>query len=263
MVKKKTVGRRGIAIHAAFIKEKTMLKTRTHAASTKFNWGATYALAILGFIYSSSSSAIIIDFETTPLLATGPSLFESAGPSQTISVGGVSISGGVVLGLPTNLPATPYSTAPNLYGTANHPSGSAVGDASLLPTISIDIDTSLGVTMVEGLLFNGLIESDDFLIEAFSSAFLVDSVTLSLAANLSSGFDTFQLNSGGAIIDRVTIAADLSGPLSGEWDYFIDTLAVGEPIENVREVPEPAPLSVFCISVAALLFMPRIRKSFA
>jgi len=199
----------------------------------------TTATAIGVALAAEPASAIIIDFEETPMLPEGASTFASAGPAQNISVDGVTFSGGVVLGDPTFLPATPLATTPNLYSTANHPSGDAVGDPSLLSTLSIAIDPLLEATTVEGLLFNGLIDTDTFVIEAFSQGMLVDSVTLAnLPSNENQGFDVFRLDSEDLAIDSVTIAADLSGPLPNEWDFFIDTVAIGEPIENIIEEPD-------------------------
>ncbi|NJO37240.1 MAG: hypothetical protein HC871_06000 [Rhizobiales bacterium] len=204
------------------------------------------AIGLLLAAQVNVAQAIIIDFEGVPPLATGPSVFASAGPAQAITVGGITLSGGVVLGFPTFLPATPFATTPNLYGTANHPAGGAVGDPSLQPALSITLDAPVAATTIEGLLFNGLIAVDSFLVQAFSGAALVDSVSLDdLPANLANGFDVFRLDSGGPIIDLVTIAADLSGPFAGEWDFFIDTVAVNEPIENVlADVAEPSALAL-------------------
>ena len=207
--------------------------------------------------------AVIVDFETTPALAIGPSIFADAGPAQTITVGGITFSGGVVLGLPTFLPATPFATTPNLYGAANHPSGGAVGDPSLQPTLSITLDPAVGATTVEGVLFNGLIGLDSFLVEAFSGGSLVDAVALNdLPANLANGFDVFRLDSGGPIIDLVTIAADLSGVFPDEWDFFIDTVAINEPIENVLvDVAEPPVLALLGLGLAMLVMARGRRRS--
>lgn len=208
-----------------------------------------------------SASAVIINFETTPSILTGPSLFSAAGPAQDITVGGITVSGGVVLGFPTNFPAAPFGTAPNVYGTANHPAGGAVGDSSLLSTISINIDPGLSITTVEGLLFNGLIGQDTYNITAFSSSVAVDTVSfVDLPANLSSGFGVFRLNSGGAAIDLVTISTDLGGVFSGEWDFIIDTLAIGEPIEN-SVVPVPPALYLFGSGILGLVGIAKRRKS--
>lgn len=203
--------------------------------------------------FSSLASALIIDFETAPSLATGPNLFASAGPVQVITVGGVTVSGGVVLGLPSFLPATPFGTPPNLYGTANHPNGGVAADPTLQSTITIAINP--GASTVEGLLFNGLIATDSFLIEAFSGATLVDNLSLlNLPANLSNGFSVFRLSSSGPAIDRVTIQPDLAGLWPGEWDYFIDTLAIAEPIENVNRAPEPASSSLLLMGLGLLVW---------
>ncbi|MEZ5932695.1 MAG: hypothetical protein R3F54_12190 [Alphaproteobacteria bacterium] len=212
------------------------------------------AFGLLLGAQANVAQAIIIDFESVPPLATGPSVFADAGPAQDITIGGVTFSGGVVLGFPTFLPATPFATTPNLYSTANHPAGGAVGDPSLQPALSITLDGAVAATTIEGLLFNGLIDVDSFLIQAFSGAALVDSVSLdNLPANLANGFDVFRLDSGGAIIDLVTIAADLSDPFAGEWDFFIDTIAINEPIENVLvDVAEPSALVLLAFGLAGL-----------
>jgi hypothetical protein len=210
-------------------------------------------LLVVQLAFSSLASALIIDFETVPSLPTGPNRFADAGPAQIITVGGVTVSGGVVLGLPAFLPATPFGTPPNLYGTANHPSGGAVAGSTLQSTITIAI--SPGASTVEGLLFNGLIAADSFLIEAFSGAAVVDSLSLlNLPANISNGFSVFRLSSSGPAIDRVTIQPDLGGLWPGEWDYFIDTLAIAEPIENVNRAPEPASSSLLLMGLGLLVW---------
>ncbi|PZV03830.1 MAG: hypothetical protein DCF22_25935 [Leptolyngbya sp.] len=188
---------------------------------------------------------MIIDFEATPAIPTGPSLFSQAGPAQEISSGGVTFNGGVVLGFPTNFFVRQFSTSPNVYGTAYHPAGNAVGDPSLSSSLSITIDSALNATTVEGLLFNGLIGLDTFTINAFSQGAVVDTLLFeNLASNRNRGFTGFRLNSGGSAIDFVEILPDLSNPFPGEWDFWIDTIAVGEPIENIlTPTPTPTPTS--------------------
>ena len=154
--------------------------------------------------------AVIVDFEVVPAIATGPSLFSTAGPAQTINVNGVvTFSGGVVLGFPTNFPASPFSTPPNVYGTAKAPSFGVSADPSLSSSLSVSISPILGATTVEGLLFNGLTQPVSYTIDAYSGSTLVDSVAFpNLQSNLSSGFTTFRLNSGGPSISSVLFNPD-------------------------------------------------------
>ena len=74
----------------------------------------TFAVAIFMLALASDAKANIIDFETTPNIPLQGSLFTNAGPPQVITIDGVTITGGVVLGFPTNLPASPFATSPNL-----------------------------------------------------------------------------------------------------------------------------------------------------
>ena len=161
----------------------------------------------------------------------------------------MTIIGGVVLGYPANVPAIPFATAPNLYGTARFPEA-GITEPSLLSTLTLTINPSSAVTSIEGLLFNGVPATKSCFIHAFSGAIEVDSESLlGLPGNLQSGFAVFRLNSGGAAIDRVTISPELTGVYPGNWDFFIDTLAVNERIENV---PEAASLSLLAIGCGIL-----------
>jgi hypothetical protein len=67
-----------------------------------------------------------------------------------------------------------------------------------------------------------------------------------LSPNSSSGFDIFSLDSKGLPITSVIFSPDLA---DGEWDYFIDTIAINEPIANA--VPLPASIWLFASSIAS------------
>jgi hypothetical protein len=218
-----------------------------HRQSLKLYIFAIILCGAAGF--SEIAFSTVVDFETTPFISSAPKSFGRAGPAQTIEIDdNLTFNGGVVLGLPTFLPTTPFATSPNYYATANHPSGGVVGDPSLNASISIDIAPSFGATTIEGLLLNGLNRSGIYTIEAFSNGELVDSASLdNLTANLSSGFDVFRLDSNGQPITSVLFSPDL---INGEWNYFIDTIAINESI--LTAVPIPAGIWLFVTGIAGL-----------
>jgi hypothetical protein len=200
--------------------------------------------------------ALIVNFESVPTLSTGPSLFSQAGAAQTVNVNGaVTFSGGVVVGFPTNFPASPFSTPPNVYGTGSPITGA---DRSLSSSINMSIDPSFGAKTIQGLLFNGWNLPVSYTVSAFSGTTLVDSMSLpNLPSNLSSGFSVFRLNSSGPAVTSVRFNPDLSGFALGQWDYVIDTIAINEPIENVAPVPVPAAIWLFGSGMIGILAIAR------
>jgi hypothetical protein len=206
------------------------------------------SILLSAVVFSETAFSAIVDFETTPTISNAPSTFGRAGPAQTVEVDNVlTFNGGVVLGFPSFLPSTPLITPPNLYATANHPSGGVVGDPTLSSSLSIDIASSVNANTVEGVLLNGLNRPGSYTIEAFSDETLVDSVVLNdLSPNLSSGFDIFSLDSKELPITSVIFSPDLA---DGEWDYFIDTIAINEPIANA--VPLPASIWLFASGIVS------------
>lgn len=216
--------------------------------------------SVLLFLVSLQEPAFaaIVNFETVPTIATGPSLFRNAGPAQTINVPGVAtFSGGVVLGFPTNFPASPFSTPPNVYGTAD-PAFIPGADPSLNSSLSVSIAPTFKTTTVEGLLFNGFSQPVSYTIDAYSGSTLVDSVHFAnLQSNFDSGFSVFRLDSGGPSISSVVFNPDKTST-GGRWDYVIDTIAIGEPIENVSPVPIPASAVLFATGLMGLAGMRRL-----
>ena len=210
---------------------------------------ALTALAAFAMVVGTSQHAAagtIIDFDSNPPLAQGPSTYEDAGVEQTISVDGISISGGVVLGLPTNFPASPYGTPPNVYGTGDTSIGA---DPSLQSTITINLNSSLDDTTVQGLLFNGETFDVSYVVDAYSGGTLVDTQAFdNIPPNSEDGFDTFSVASAGSPITQVTISPT---DTSDGWDFIIDTVAAGEPISD--SVPEPSTVGLTCLG-AILLF---------
>lgn len=214
--------------------------------------------SVLLFLVSLQEAAFaaIVNFETVPTIATGPSLFRNAGPAQTINVPGVAtFSGGVVLGFPTNFPASPFST-PRLWdGRSRFYSWCR---SSLNSSLSVSIAPTFKTTTVEGLLFNGFSQPVSYTIDAYSGSTLVDSVHFAnLQSNFDSGFSVFRLDSGGPSISSVVFNPDKTST-GGRWDYVIDTIAIGEPIENVSPVPIPASAVLFATGLMGLAGMRRL-----
>ncbi|MEI9814897.1 MAG: hypothetical protein WDO18_20645 [Acidobacteriota bacterium] len=96
-----------------------------------------------------------------PVIATGPSLFASAGPAQTIVVPNVAtFTGGVILGNATAFPAQSFATSPNIYATAGFGSG-------LSSTLSIFINPAFGnVNEVSFPVFNGATQPISYVVTA-------------------------------------------------------------------------------------------------
>jgi len=189
------------------------------------------AIGCLAMLSAAGAGAIVIDFETTPVLPVGASEFALAGPTQDIVVPGVAtVSGGVVLGFPTNFPAVAFSTEPNVYGTASE---ALVGaDPSLLPTVTIAVDPAENAQLVEGLVLNGLTVVETFTVEAFGPGGLLGTVDLEVPPNSASGFQTFSFT--GDPITSVTITPSRPGV---EWDYFVDSIAINESIPFCPQTP--------------------------
>lgn len=185
------------------------------------------AVLLLCAALSPAGAQVVINFDNLPV---GPNNFAAAGPMQVIDVPGVAtVSGGVVLGNPSFLPAFPgHGSAPNLYGTTDF------ADPSLLDTITLTLPASTNIKNVSGVLFNGQTISEDYSINAFFGATNVGSLALPAIQDNSSAsaFRNFSLTaSGGNIITSLTITTPNAG-LNG-WNFFVDNL-------TVTSVPEPS-----------------------
>jgi hypothetical protein len=189
----------------------------------------------------------LIDFENVPSEPAGPSLFASAGPMQTIVVPGVAtITGGVILGNETLLPAQAFGTAPNVYGTAGF------GDPTLSSTLTIAFNPAFGtVGEVSFPVFNGDTAVESYVITALDGASVVSTQTLSnLAPNTSSGFGIVDITA--PSITSLTIAPtalDVGGCCSG-WDFSIDSVAVNESVLTAVGTPEPGSFGLLGLGLA-------------
>jgi hypothetical protein len=186
------------------------------------------------FTVAAHADTAVVNFDNLP---TGPSYFSDAGPAQTIVVPGVAtFTGGVILGDASFLPGLGFATPPNTYGTAGF------GDPSLSSTLTISVDPSFTVGEVSFALLNGATVSTDYLVDAYDGATLLASQSfLGVPSNGDSGYvlpDIF-----GTDITSVTIEATTSDPNVNGWDFFIDSVAFNESIQQeVNPTPEPSSL---------------------
>jgi hypothetical protein len=203
----------------------------------------TLVFVSLGLTQPAHGTLITIDFENEPKLPLQPNNFGAAGAMQTLtSPGKYMITGGVVLGNPTFLPAfAANGTPPNLYGTADF------ADPSLLQVITIDLPATEGIFLVQGVLFNGQPIAEDYQVNAFSELAQVDAQNFTGVQDSSSSalsFRKFSLSSSPAKpITRVTITTPNAA--TEGWDFFVDTLTL--------RTPEPSSLVLLLIAALPLL----------
>jgi hypothetical protein len=189
------------------------------------------AALLAAMIFSPQAKALttaFVDFETTPTIAQGPSLFSAAGSSQDITVPGVaSFLGGVVLGDETNLPALSFGTSPNVYGTAST-SVIPLASTTLQSSVTVTIDPSYTVDEISFPLFNGMQAVESYTVDAFNGTTPIGSQDLSdLATNEESGHGVIDLKA--TNITSVTITP---GDLSAGWDFSVDSVAFNEPVSS-------------------------------
>jgi hypothetical protein len=180
------------------------------------------------------SSAQTIDFETLPNLPAQPNNFAAAGVMQTYTLPGVfSISGGVVLGNPSFLPAFAlHGSAPNLYGTTD------IADPSLLDSITLLFPQAEGVLGVSGVLFNGQTIAEDYTVQAFDAGnALVDTFTANGVPDNTdpNGVANFVVSFANPITQVVITTPNAA---TNGWDFFVDTITLR--VQPASGVPEPS-----------------------
>ena len=210
-------------------------------------------LAMLGVVVLSmgmvNAETLVVDFENVPPLPQGPPLFSQAGPAQTIDVDGkVTVTNGVVLGYPTNLPATPYATEPNLYGTYH------AADPSLTANVTLEFADDFEVHQLEGLLFNGWTSSVDYTVTAYDADDNVVDTDFfdDMPSNYNGGYGQFSLASLEAIA-KVVFSPDSDST----WDYFVDTIVVNGTLQGVFDVPTPAAAGMGFVLLGGIILRSR------
>jgi hypothetical protein len=205
------------------------------------NWlGLTVVAALVA---ASPASAAVIDFETL----TGPSLFITAGPMQSIdflNVDGtgvnVNFTGGVILDQTTNLPANQTS----LYGTASFDQA----NPPKLDTITVTFSSPVSNFFMD--VYNGLTVNIDYQV----ADNMGNSALFTLPPNLSSGTTLVGFAATGSII---TIRS-LPQPAT-EWDFFIDNIHFNEPLPPGL-APEPGSLLLLGAGIVGLLATHRRKR---
>lgn len=185
------------------------------------------ALACTG-VASAQAATAFVDFESSPNLPQGPSVYVAVPGIQTIDAGVATFDGGVVLGLATFFPAISFASSPNVYGTADFGN-------QLARTLTIDINPSFLTTQVSFALFNGETFNQSYTARAFNGSTLVGAQTLAnVAPNFNSGYGIIDLTAGN--ITRVTIDAD-GAPAA--YDFLIDDVAFNQSLTSVITSPLP------------------------
>jgi hypothetical protein len=190
------------------------------------------------------ADSITIDFENTPSLAPGPTLFTSAGAAHALNVSGATISGGVVLNLAATLAGNPYATGPNIYATASD-NLVGVGAFGLPNTITLNIASGTVADLATVPIINGMPVSESYVVTAFDEG---SQVSQQIFSNVEAfGFAVASFS--GLDFTSITITpTDTSS-----WDFATDSITLNESgSRGILSTPEPASAG---LALAGLLGM--------
>jgi len=192
--------------------------------------GAALAAAVV-VLAGGAARGSIVDFETNPVIPTGPSIYVAVPGPQTITTPQATFSGGVVLGFATFFPAISFATAPNVYGTADFGNG-------LPEALTITPNTATATTEVSFALFNGEVFNQTYSVDAFNGTTLVANQTLTnMAPNFNSGYGLVDIIAPGGITSvKITPVG-----LPSSWDFLIDTVGFNQSISSVIVPPVVQP----------------------
>jgi hypothetical protein len=206
-------------------------------------WFLATVVVLGGLSQSAQASTAFLTLDDRPL---GPSMF--GGPAETIVYPQATITGGTLLGNPTNFPAESFATSPNAYGTTNLVPG-------YLETLTIAISPSFPTNEVSFPVFNGDVVTQSYTVAAFNASMnLLVSQDLTLQPNMSDGFAIADLISPG--IAFVTITRDGAPAI---FDFLIDSVALNQSLQQAT-TPLPASLLLFVTGLGVIGFLAKRRK---
>lgn len=182
------------------------------------------AMVVAGTAVSpAKATTALIDFETTPSLSTGPSIYVAVPGPQTITTTPATFTGGVVLGNATFFPAISFATIPNVYGTADF--GNHLPEA-----LTITMAAAFTTTEVSFALFNGEVFNQSYSVDAFNGTTVVGNQTLNnIPANFNAGYGLVDLTAPGGITS--VVITPVGNPSA--WDFLIDTVGFNQNINTV------------------------------
>jgi PEP-CTERM motif len=192
--------------------------------------GLAWAIAAVGA--QGQTTTALVNFETTPALSQGPSIFVAVPAPQTINTAPATFSGGVVLGLATFFPAIVFATPPNVYGTADFGNG-------LARELTMTMNPAFTTTEVSFALFNGEVFNESYVVTAFNGNNVVASQTLNnIAPNFNKGYGLVDVVAAGGITS-LTIAP--VGAPRAVWDFLIDSVGFNQNITTTVPPPQYYP----------------------
>jgi hypothetical protein len=161
-----------------------------------------------------------LTFDSQPAAAT----FATAGAAQSLTLGDLSVGGGVVLGIPPWTSFESPGTVHTAYATSH------LGDDSLQSALTLNIAGTWRYQRITGRLFNGLPGSFDYVVDGYRAGQLVARDEVRVGGGET---ELFELGFGQGI-DQLVFRTAQADP--GLWDFGVYYSVFSAPVP----VPEPS-----------------------